>query len=134
MCRICGERVKRQIKDKLTPLKLCATYVKELNIYHGLNTTHDKEDEHPKGMCTHANVPAVLLRVTQKQQVTTRQPTLKKQSVYGSSSTQRYLPLNAPHVATLTRNAKAADQKSSKLVPLKDRRQAADVTVWQTQS
>ena len=49
MCRICGERVKRQIKDKLTPLKLCATYVKELNIYHGLDTTHDKEDEHPKG-------------------------------------------------------------------------------------
>ena len=62
-----------------------------------------------------------------------RQPTLKKQSVYGPSSTQRYLPLNALHVATLTRNAKAADQKSSKLVPLKDRRQAADVTVWQTQ-
>ena len=52
MCRICGERVRRQIKDKLTPLKLCATYVKELNIYHGLDTTHDKEDEHPKGMCT----------------------------------------------------------------------------------
>ena len=52
MCRTCGERVRRQIKDKLKPLKLCATYVKELNIYHGLDTTRDKEDEHPKGMCT----------------------------------------------------------------------------------
>ena len=50
MCRICGERVKRQTKDKLTPLKLCKTYVKELSIYPGLDTTHDKEDEHSKGM------------------------------------------------------------------------------------
>ena len=33
----------------LTPLKLCAAYVKELNIYHGLDTTHNKEDEHQKG-------------------------------------------------------------------------------------
>ena len=52
---------------------------------------------------------------------------------HGPSSTQKCLSVNALHVATLTRNAKAADQKSSKLVPLKDRRQAADVTVWQTQ-
>ena len=52
MCRICGERVRRQIKDKLTTLKLCATYVKELNIHHGLDTARDKEDEHSKGLCT----------------------------------------------------------------------------------
>ena len=52
LCRICGERVKRQIKDKLTPLKLCATYEKELYSYHGLDTAQDEEDKHPKGMCT----------------------------------------------------------------------------------
>ena len=51
--------------------------------------------------------------MTQKQQVTTRQSTLKKQSMYGPSSTQKYLPLNALHVATLTHNAKEANQKSS---------------------
>ena len=52
LCRICAERVKRQIKDKLTPLKLCATYEKELYSYHGLDTAQDEEDKHPKGMCT----------------------------------------------------------------------------------
>jgi len=63
----------------------------------------------------HANVPAILQRVTQKQQVTTRQPTLKKQSVYGPGSTQRYLPLSALHVATLTRNGKGGRPKKLKV-------------------
>ena len=67
MCRICDERVKRQIKDKLTPLKLCETYVKELSIYPGLDTTHDKEDEHPKGMCTKSVLPKTYVMQTCQQ-------------------------------------------------------------------
>ena len=40
---------------------------------------------------------------------------MKKQRVYGPSSTQKYLQLSALNVATSTRNAKAADQKKLKV-------------------
>ena len=126
MCRICSERVRRQIKGKLMPLKLCATYIKELNIYHGLDTTHDKQDEHPKGMCTKYYQRLVSCKrasncaKSDTKTASDHAAVNTEQSMYGPSSTQKYLPLNALHVATLTHNAKESNQKSSKLVLLKD--------------
>ena len=51
LCRVCGERVKRQVKDKLTSMKLCSNYAKELSIYHATYIDEDKDGQHSTGMC-----------------------------------------------------------------------------------
>ena len=43
LCRVCSERVKRQVKIKLMSMKLCSNYAKELSVYHAVNIGGDKD-------------------------------------------------------------------------------------------
>ena len=49
LSRICGERVKRQVK--LMSIKLCSNYAKELSIFHAIYVGEDKDGQRSTGMC-----------------------------------------------------------------------------------
>ena len=51
LCRLCGERVKRKVKDKFETPKLCAKYVKDILSCFEVDVQEDSEHKHPRSAC-----------------------------------------------------------------------------------
>ena len=51
LCRLCAQRVKRQIKDKDRKLKLCKAFQHELLTNHNIDIAKDQLSKHPESMC-----------------------------------------------------------------------------------
>ena len=51
LCRLCGERVKRKVKDKFLTTKLCAKYVKDILSCFEVDVQEDSEHKHPRSVC-----------------------------------------------------------------------------------
>ena len=51
LCRLCGERVKRQIKDKHMHLKPCFDYAEELLSFYNFDVSRDEAGKHSNVMC-----------------------------------------------------------------------------------
>ena len=51
LCRFCGERGKRKVKDKFVTPKLCAKYVKDILSCFDVDVQEDSEHRHPRSVC-----------------------------------------------------------------------------------
>ena len=51
LCRLCGERVKRKLKDKFVTPKLYAKYVKDILSCFEVDVQEDSEHKHPRSVC-----------------------------------------------------------------------------------
>ena len=51
LCRLCGERVKRKVKDKFVTPKLYAKYVKDILSCFEVDVQEDSEHKHPRSVC-----------------------------------------------------------------------------------
>ena len=51
LCRLCGARTKRRMKDKNIAMKSCAQYASAIYVFHNVNVLEDQEGKHSTTMC-----------------------------------------------------------------------------------
>ena len=116
LSRICGERVKRQVK--LMSIKLCSNYAKELSIYHAIYIDEDKDGQHSTGMCRkcylrlisckHASISTHHCQTTSTVAVMP-QLTLKEQRTAGQPLTIQFQLASVLHAVTMTCSVKVTN-------------------------
>ena len=52
LCRLCGEKARRRVKDKNSSITFCAAYANDIFMFHNLNILDDKDVKHSKIMCS----------------------------------------------------------------------------------
>ena len=52
LCRLCGEKARRRVKDKDSSIKFCTAYANDVSMFHNLNILDDKDGKHSKILCS----------------------------------------------------------------------------------
>ena len=114
LCRLCGERVKRKVKDKFETPKLSAKYVIDILSCFEVDVQEDSENKHPRSVCQKCYRRLInrKTRPNLDSQAAEKLPRLHTERLSsGLTITPVPRSLNAPCALIFTAQAKAADHK-----------------------